>query len=558
MFQDKDRAAKTGGVDTSPQRVKRFKSFALGAAFAALAVSQTAIAQEACPTGPKKATGVDGNWDIIKTRDFGLWAGSPERQVMLCVHRGLHSNIDDDTNGELGPVTKGIPEHSWSSIRNAFKYAPCVELDFQKRGLNYIQKTFGASHLILSHEQIGNRIMSQYQLRLAYEASIPSNCDTNTYSFSDVTGEASVTCKGANQYSSVYNSYRQPAAPIKFNSNFVEDAANINKNIFAGSLKTSWSEDFNGTDHDLVDFKALMRWVNDCRGGGNVGLVVADIKTYEALDSFVTEFSDFVARLPSAQARQDFARHWMIKTKPWKMRDPLDISGLTFTSLSTYVKKMKDLDVPVIDTIAQSGKENSLGATLPSPQVDADLADEYYIRSTKDNFGASGRRAVEIVVPGTSRYDPIRSGNQKIHIASDCKPVGYGFFTLKELIPIAKSCHVGARAGLNKSYFPQIWGWVPLEDGRAKNLYYSNGTSATPALPLGKYYVKAADGKYPFGVASSNAAPFPFVIGKDTEERNNNYVTDTLQARAITIDSVARFRAMFPGYTTNQFYFMQP
>lgn len=553
MFGNNDRAVITGGSDTSPQRVKRFKTRAIGLALLSLTICQAAIAQEACPTGPKKTSGADGAWDIVKIRDFGLWMGQPEKQLMLCLHRGLHSNIDDNQSADIGPITRTVPEHSWTSIKNAFQFAPCVELDFQKRTLNKAATDAGSSSIILSHEAVGNRVMSEYTMLLgadAFAGSFPSNCDRATASAADAWGIRTVKCRGTSQYNPATDAYTQPEDLHKFSS------SNSNhRSIMTGTLKSPWSATTGVSPHGIVNQKALMEWVNRCRSGGNVGLVVADIKTYESLVYFVSEMKQFMGTL-STEARRDFARYWMIKTKPWKMRDPADRSD-RFDNLSNLVQQMKDYDIPVIDTIAQGGNYDTDGATVKTG-TDADLAKNYYVRSDAANRGNSGRRAIEIVVPGNRFYDPIRAGKVLMPTPYDCRNTGNSrsrdLVTMKSA---STACNSLPRSGPDEGYFPQIWGWVPLEDGRAGRLEYSTGATAVPTLPGNERYV-TVDGRYPFGVASSNMAPFPFVWGKDTEERQVGYVADTLGARAITLDSVTVFRGLFKSYTTHQQYFLRP
>lgn len=556
MFQDNDRAARVGDAGASPQRVKRFKSIALGAAFAALTVSQTAIAQQACPTGPKRLNGADAAWNIQKIRDFGLWMGSPYKQLMLCLHRGLHTNIDDD-GSDFSYLTRGVAEHTWPSILNAFQVAPCVELDFQYRDLTVEAMNNGSSNIVLSHESIGDRVMSKYDMVLGGQVanSPPANCDSRTKVPLDQTGRVKITCSGENLYTPATDTYRAPSNPKPFKKEDYSYGYGTDKHILTGTIKTSWSGDNDGTPNGIVNQKSLMEWVNRCRDGGNVGLIVADIKTYPSLVSFVSELKTFMAALPNATEKQEFARHWMVKTKPWKMRKSGDTS-VGFTNLEYYAAELKRLDVPVIDTIAQAGTDNAAGSQ-PIAGVDAALAVNYYNTNASLNLGNAGRRAIEVVVPGIARFDPIRAGNFNIRVAKDCKNTGAIDRLLPSLREASRYCNTLARSASDKPYFPQIWGWVPLEDGRASKLQYANGNSATPALSGGLQYL-SVNGKYPFGVASSNAAPFPFVIGKDTEERQQNYVPDILGARAITIDSITVFRNLYSNdYTTSQEFFFQ-
>lgn len=555
MFQSNTGTAEFSIASKALNRKKRFKKCATALAVSSLAIGQAAIAA-VCPSGPVKSDLSPGSWDIVKIRDFGLWQGQPYSQMMLCLHRGFHDNYDDN-GSPFGAITRGVPEHSERSIRNAFNYAPCVELDFQKRFLNKASRDAGASSVVLTHDAIADRIMSKYTAVIGSgvtQADLNAeNCDTSTLTATDSEGNRTIECSPEDLYNAFTDTYRAPSRGVPFNASPVRIAQKTNFTATYGSIKSFYSDDRDGTTDQLLNQKWLMNYINDCRAGKKVGLVVADIKTYDSLVAFVEEMEAFMRPMSSVN-KQNFARYWMVKTKPWKMRPSSDTST-DFSELSALIRRLKALDIPVIDTIAQQGTYSPSGSATAITGLDYDLAKAYYKRSNEENYGPSGRRAIELVVPGNSNYDPIRSGTLRIWTRSGCS-IGYTYEgNLNNLRDAANvACNFESRTDPNKKpHLPQIWAWVPLEDGRAANVLNASGQSViSPSYSYVQY-----GGKYPFGLASSNVNPSGYRIGVDAEERTTMYAFLKLGARAITIDSLYKFQRQFYDVITDQTYFME-
>lgn len=533
------------------------KGGVIAISLAAMVASQAAYAQnKPCPDGPKLSNGREASWDIDKIRDFALYAGKPRRQMMSCLHRGWHDNYHDNRTPFYGDATTGVPEHSRAAIYNAFSKSPCVELDFQKL---YDPTSYLNEGLILSHDSSAATRSRNVTVYFGKNVSpLPNDCNPNTVlnrpdgSYTaDCTPPAYITydSKGSATYTqpatNTFNMYKYEPSPASLRNG-------TNMNAIGGTYKP-FSAGTEAAYYPMVYGRTVMVDVRDCMKGGKIGLVVADLKTFSALEQFVSQFTNFRASLPRAD-RELFSKHWMVKTKPWKMRTD---NSTDFQKLSNHIKTLKDLGVAVIDTVAQVGAGKNSSGAQPKTGADYLLAKAYFDRSAKANLGNSGRRAVELVVPGTREWDPIRADNLKIWIAKDCKNTGAVESNLSAIVTLANTCHNTDRTGSNKSYFPQIWGWVPLEDGRAASLKYNNGTSALPNISPELY--QRSGGNYPFGTASGNSAPFPFVIDRDTEEQSYDYGNEVLGARVITIDSLDYFNDHFGNndFITRQDYFMK-
>ncbi len=498
--------------------------------------AQAAIANN-CPTNMVVSNG----WDIVKTRDFALYMGSPNKQLMLCLHRGLHANYDDDRSSSYSSVTKGVPDNSFRAMNNGFRYAPCIEVDVTARTLG----DDGVSGAVLAHETLANRMTTYGNVIFGNNVSLPSNCsfdrrDTNTTYIA--------RCKIAPLYDPATDTFRAPNAGERIP--FLADPAAVEKGLqksFShGYLRTVYDQSQGVTADRIPKLKSLLDWVKDCRKVNNsIGLVVLDIKTADTIPVVYNEIKDYINKLPQSESSA-FARHFFVKTKPWKMTKATD-KPQEANWLADYLDKFYALGIPSQDTIVQSGTNNTSGSEP--------LSNDYMsVKKFYDNrvTNRKGQFAFEIVVPGTSQYDPIRSGKLKLKMPNGCYYTSTIDRDLSSIKSMSDTCNAYARSGSNRTSVPQIWAWVPLEDGRASKLILSDGTSAIKS-PASQYI--SENGKYPFGIASGKGDPIPFVKNKDDQERNNNYVTDVIGARAITIDSISKFQTMFPGYTTSQTYF---
>ncbi|MFN3228464.1 MAG: hypothetical protein ACK41P_01265 [Asticcacaulis sp.] len=525
---------------------KGAKGLACGIAAAVLFFGQAAAAYDAstCPTG------LGGNgWNIDKIRDFGLYMGQPEKQLMLCLHRGLHSNYNDNIDPDFKQYTTDVPDNSWEGLNLGFRWAPCVEVDVTSRTLDKEADQAGSSRAVLAHEALANRMVSNGTLVLGNKVRLPDGCTKVPGQPAGTTYRA--TCKIKPLYNRATDTYSAPTPSerIPFRAKGNDILTGTQKSLISGSLRTVYSSDQSTTGHDIVRFADLLKWVNKCRKEKNsIGLVVLDLKTAETIPDIYNDFKAFYDALPVGE-RAAFTRHFFVKTKPWKMY--LTYVDQDAAWLTGYLDKFADLGVPAIDTIAQAGTDNTKGSE-PIAGVDYKAVEPFFERRTSDVSKNRGRFAYEIVVPGTSRYNPLRSGKLTINMPSDCNYGSYSKRSLAQIADLSRTCNKYSRAGTGKPKAPQIWGWVPLEDARAAKLIKSDGTSAVPGSA--SQYV-SFDGKFPFGIASGAAEPQAFRVDQDNQERVDNWVTNEIGARAITIDSVSKFRTMFTGYTTSQNHF---
>lgn len=529
--------------------------------------AQAANAKIECPSPNRDGTPL--NWNIEKILDHALWTGATgdvgrKPQMMLCLHRGHHSNEYDNiaTKPNSSPKYPGLrnqPDNSAGAIYLGLERAPCIEVDVASAtGFSSENPANGYSQTVLSHDSKITRVMAQADLRTPNGTTIPDRCSRVNMIGSDTV----YRCGIKPPYTPSSDTYQGPQNGL---NNFGFSRANDGGVVaIRGNLRTTTGQSISDTGQPAQTLADLFDMMARCVGKderdnsySKIGLVVLDAKDLGALNAIRSSLD--AVRIGANQ--RDWRRHLMVKIKPWKMTTP-DLAAID--RLLDTLTAIQDHGVPILDTIAQGGYHSPNGA-VPISNVDYNRIEEYY----RKRFANSVRihkgqlrptRAIELSMPGNNEWDPIRSGRQKIWMPNNCTgsmnshPLSQQAWTTS-VGPRISECNLKPRTGSNKSFFPQIWSWIPLPDGKASRLLNGNGTTATPPLPRSQSYRKE-NGKFVFGIPYGSGDPVPMIRGKNDQEFLSTQHTDLIRSGVVTVDSIEYFYSKFGQVrTVNQDYF---
>jgi hypothetical protein len=529
---------------TVPPTGRRFKAFAkilkvgiLGSA--CVSVQVNAAGFEKCPSalslnvgGVKKSY----RYNLDRIRNFAFRMGLPDRQMMICLHRGLSDNPRD--KGIWEEISQGIPELSQRAIRKGMQYAPCIEVDVIGRTTGFS----GYSPTILSHDTQIAKSYATVELRVPdIFIGDPRLAGCQKGSRFDIIS-FSYKCSVPQSYFPTSDTFQGAVAGIPSMPFHTNDPYN-NITAVRGTLRTPFSAQRSETPDEPTSLRDLLEYIKKCTvnetaTSSPIGLVVLDIKDEPGLRNTFAELK----RIQDVADRIRIFRHLILKIKPWKFYEANNTNASTnkFAELKNLVTGIEALGIPVMDVIAQAGTRSSLGA-LPITSYDYESAREYFSwRSETDN--GTNFRPVEITMPSSAEYDALASGKQKLLWNANCEATAPVNRTMQEIAYWSVTCNQRLRTGVTATNMKQIWGWVNLETGAARVLQDGNGDSVIVDGQNYNYEVGAFGVKYKFGYSENKPKP---QLAHMSAENQPNYVAESIGARVVTIDSRTRFDELF-------------